>query len=404
MLREAFERTDIQKAINAAGANSSNVSEISLVSPKIVTQEYAEAAFELVTAPSANRDEWLPEALSLFNTKGLNSSQLRCMVSSVLSPIFELTKEDLKSLADVCSRIGRLGFSFPQWRFVCLGIGGKSLIENFGMERLQRETDIRDAELPPYDPNRDKYGVGFVFEESDWYIEYRRAYIVCSHSSEENSATVIIRNNSYFYGRDRLPAPFYVSWEPISAEVLKDLDDSSLSKGGVFVRLQDMLRSSSELSVSEKSRRLCNLLDFIDDFDSKLSLWLRAGMPIKSTSRFDVINNSVGQGAGLDHLRDFLSKALSQHRERGKETAPFYITEINKDMPPWLTRNAFALDEAFLDGLTQYKDGQSLNNHELDRLLSADKSSDTKLILLTGPDGDFPLKPKNENGLLKLSK
>jgi hypothetical protein len=267
-------------------------------------------------------EESLPEKLVLFNTPGLTRAQTADMLKSVFG------KAANPALARENARLGRYGFSFPQWRFLTQSFNGAALVERFGMERPRRDTDVLDPKAP--DPARDLFGAGFVHEENGLYIEYRRAYIACA----DKDAALVIRNNSWFFGRDRLPAPVYVSERGLSPEAMCQLTPASFARGGAFERWQDA-----------PSMKAAHLLDALDDFDMRLSAWLRA--------------------EGKDHLAEFL-----------RHKTP-YIAGIDPQMPPWLPK--FSLP-ATPDVLPQ-----------LDDLFGARPGA--KMVLLSGPTGDLPVTP-----------
>ncbi len=137
------------------------------------------------------------------------------------------------------NRMLHLGETFPVWRFPAERVGGESLLEQWGMKRLQRSTDLRDANLP--DPDRDQYGVGYAYDDAlgESYVELRRAYYLCSFYGE-NPVTVIIRNNSPWFGWDRLPERAYISFAPIAQSELQALAPESFKPGSKFTPWTDI--------------------------------------------------------------------------------------------------------------------------------------------------------------------
>jgi len=256
------------------------------------------AAATALAAQYNNNTEWLAEALCLFNTAGLVDAQKKQM----LAAIFPQAMDDM-ALADICARTGRYGFSFPQWRFLTQSFDGKSLMEHYGFTRLMRETDVRTATLPPRDPARDEFGVGFIKRAGDFLLEYRRAYILCANMTAGQGAALLIRNSSYFFGRDRLPQPVYAGFGDCTVDELLALTLESFNGTGYFQPLQN--------AAPDNVARLQTLLDVMDAEDMALSRWL--------------------EGAGQPQLKTFLA-----------HTAPFtpvYRAYIDPRLPPWFPQN-----------------------------------------------------------------
>ena len=226
------------------------------------------------------------------------------------------------------ARCGVLGFSFPLWRFPAQGARGASLLEHFGMARLDRATDLRDGSLP--DPARDEFGVGFCIEYQGCYIEYRRAYLMCA----DKDGCLVIRNSSYFFGRDRLPSPvsfargnkIIADWQAITpADFLDD---------GLFKPW--------------RAGQANHLLECLEAFDARFFDWCIDG--------------------GLAHLSSFLRAKLEVGRG-----LPF-VGWVADGMPPWMP-----------------VDVQPLTAELVEELPFTAKRQGYRLALLSGPTGDIPL-------------
>ncbi len=253
-------------------------------------------------------------------------------LSAKIAGIDALLPEKLILSENPCeARIGRIGFSFPKWRFPARGFDGASLLERFGMQKLKRDTDIADVNLP--DPARDLFGTGFCKEDDGTYIEYRRAYIL---AADENMA-IIIRNNSYYFGRDRLASPVYVSLDPPDIKTMQDITQDNLTG---FVRWQDVSL--------QKQTAMTGLLDRIDHFDAGIDRWL--------------VNE------GWPQLEKFLILRASE----GK--APF-VTGINPALPPWQPVFAMTAEEAVQNPGRLHRDLREKN---------------LTIALLSGKNGDLP--------------
>lgn len=369
MLTGIFNDRDFQEALNVTQSTARDIKPVSRIVPRLVGQNHTKAAYDLVCTASPNRNLWLPEALVLFNIKGFSARQRNDMVRSVFSSDKSLGAKDVNALSVCGAHIGRLGFSFPQWRYIAQGFDGQpSLIESYGLKRLKRDTDVRDPNLPPYNPDRDEYGTGFVWSDDQQYVEYRRAYIVISDMSEGKPVTLIVRNSSHFFGRDRLSAPAYVSFTPFSGDALQNLDEDMLLNSGHFIAAQDIAGEDTGISLSEKLNRLQVALDSFDAFDARFSQWLRSANPIQDKS-------SLGNGeGGLGYLKAFLAYQLASRQVNAPAGAPF-IVEHDPQMPPWFPEHVKPLDADLLNQSEKFFIGQK------------------KMLLLSGSCGDLPIKP-----------
>ncbi len=338
---------DIEAAVQAIKYGG-DAKTITKVIPGILEQPSPAAAHELVCAASPNRNAWLPEALMLFNTPGLSPIQLREMTAAVFFPVAALETSEADTLARCSAQLGTYGFSFPKWRYLTQGVNGVSMIEHYGMHRLRRETDVRDPALR--DPDRDLFGAGFILNENSWYIEYRRAYLVCANLSAENPVTLIIRNNSYFYGRDRLPVPVLISWAATSPDELENLSPSDFSNDRRFVKWQDIANVIPELPLSEKISRIENAVNFLSNFDRQLMAWV------------------FEPDGGLPHLSDFLKSRSAAG------APPIFMSEADPAMPPWFPQSVLPVTPELLDELSN-------------------QNPPGALILLTGQNGDLPIRP-----------
>lgn len=199
--------------------------------------------------------------------------------------------ESDRIIASVHGRIEYLGEEFPFWRFLTQSVGGPSLVERYGLRRLNRPTDLRDPKLS--DPDRDEFGVGFCFEYTGHYVEYRRAYIAASLSGV-SPVTIIIRNNSPYFGRDRLPEAAYVSFQPISVDALQAVTPETFKPGGMFTPLSDIdLHTGAGF---DKVWRIALALEQFAILKTGFMEWL------------------TEQKEGLRALRDFLAELVKRNR------------------------------------------------------------------------------------------
>lgn len=335
----------LQKADAAlSAAQAGDPKPLSAIIPDIICRGEPGLASYMVTQRIA-RDNVLPELLTLFNAR---NRQYRDEVAMINGFFIRPPEARVDLIGRACTRIGAYGFSFPKWRHLTQGYDGASLAERFGMTKLQRDTDVRDASLP--DPHRDELGLGFKWSDKDWYIEYRRAYILIASKSDFDPTALVIRNNSYFFGRDRLDAPAYISWKNLGESRLKSLTAEKLAEN--FERFE-LLPGRGDLPDYAKFQRINRLLDRLDKFDSTLHKWLWHD--------------------GKQQFADFL-----QSRPAGRTP---YIAKVSTNMPPWFTKPVFQAtpDLATSGALTQ--------------LFNTLKPAES-LVLTTGRRGDFPIKPQ----------
>lgn len=187
----------------------------------------------------------------------------RAMAMKLFPDAANLTDEGKDDLFEVCHWLGDFGFSFPEWRFPCQSFGDRgSLLERAGYTKLHRPTDVLDALLP--DPARDLFGVGFkecvhgTINEKPvfWYVELRRAYMVVSNPV----VTVIVRNSSAYFGRDRLPHCAYVSFEPFEEAELESLCPADFDGNRKLLPIRDLLAHPSEIASDERVKRVAQAL------------------------------------------------------------------------------------------------------------------------------------------------
>lgn len=295
--------------------------------------------------------EALPEILLLLGTPGLDAAALRAMAPALFpAGIGDMFAE---TLARVYARLAVYGYSFPRWRF--LSMGRPALLEAFGMQRLHRATDLRDSKLP--DPARDLFGPGFCRRAGSIYIEYRRAYLLISSPA----AALMIRNNSYYFGRDRLPAPVLVHWAPGDPAALQALQPDNLAD---WSKLEDIAEGAPDIPLSEKLMRLESLLAMLDAYDVSLAQWL-----------LDPRGGLAGAAAFLD-ARLKTGAALPQ------------LAVLPRQAPPWYPAAVTALTPDVLSEMQAMCAGAAPGPRLAP--FTAALPKDAMPALLTGAEGDFP--------------
>lgn len=325
---------------------------ISAMIPAIIRNTDTQRAFSLFGDIKAGCP-WLPEAFCLFNTPGLTAHQKRSMNMAIFQDDSNINDNESNLLADCHARFGTLGFSFPTWRFLTQGFSGASVIEEYGFKRIERPTDVQDPGLPKSNPARDLYGIGFLKKTHYWTIEYRRAYLLCTCHIPGREVSVIIRNSSYFFGRDRLPHAVYINW---------DTSIESFNEEASFVPWQNLFRTHGSISLADKINRIHDALAHFLSEDLKLMQWMFTP-------------------AGIPSLEQLLEKFLLQQ----KSGAPFYVATIADTQPPWFPESAMAANDDLL---------RQLKMRKVPQVIEAEIAVGRKPVLLSGEKGDFPTPPK----------
>lgn len=391
-----FEGSDIRAAKESAALRSDHVKPISVATPHIITGRFTNDAYDLVMSPSRNRAHWTAEALTLMDAPGLTIDQQRDMAEKLFRTRRVLDDDTVSKLSSISGRLGNAAFSFPtkRWTTMAFGKDGISLIERAGFERHERPNDVRDPDLPKFNPQRDEFGTGFTWENDPYYVEQRRAYTIFSDQTYGQEITVLVRNSSHFFGRDRLADPAYVSFDPVSAEELYNLDRAMLENDERFMPWQDVVRNTRGSALRGKLRKVISALDGMDDIDMKFSQWLKTGdRPIRYRGSHSVISGMFNneESGGLAHLREFLVGGLARHVQAEKAGSPLYLASIEAGKAPWHPRNVTAVTPDTLAALKSYQDGKPLRDSDLRTLFNPLPRADNQLVLLTGEHGDFPV-------------
>lgn len=248
------------------------VSDVTKLLARVIEEQAASQAVEMTSLLSLVGGEALPEMLALFNTPGLRFSHKQQMVWSVFGQAedSQLGPREVSMLSVVNAKLGYLGFGFPRWRFLTKAYaGGPSLVERFGMQKLVRANDRR---LGIDGPMGDEFGVGFVVDTPDYYLEFRRAYVLVSLRTRGKPLTLVVRNNSTHFGRDRLAEPVYISFQPLSTQQLKGVGEVGWLQHAGFAPWQEL--PIQELGEYSQLKRVEVALDIVDQFEAKLGEWM----------------------------------------------------------------------------------------------------------------------------------
>lgn len=339
-------------------------------------------AFELHHAHAADPNFFpymaeLFALLSLPNTDRAKRSRWTAVLTG--SPGLEQTLgETMQDLTSVFRKIGALGFSFPIWRFLAkrLQCPGQethpALLEQAGMVRLDRTTDT----FCDKDKKQDWLGTGYITSSGKAEIEYRRSYL---RVSLPNEGHLLIRNSSYFWGRDRFEHPAYFSPHPLPAERLLGLTPSEVDWKKLFLPITSwtLWGEHADNTRRENVFKLCALTAALSGFEANLSNWLCDNRTLPTRS------------PGFPLLLDYLSAWIRHHRE------PLPVLGfIHPELPPWFPYAALKIDGDVLAALLRLREGCCLNrkaDSEVFRFFETGISHRAKLVLLSGEKGDFPI-------------
>lgn len=282
-----------------------------------------------------------------------------------------------KDISYIVASCARLTFSFPIWRFLAQGISCSdhpltSILKEAGGQKLIRSTDsfINPLTLS----QEDLFGPGFVFQmhidepagltETSELIELRRAYIQ-QLFIETASPSLLIRNSSHFFGRNRLNDFLLVSRNPIDSSGALNINSTSLTENFVSFMSGHLWRELSLASISSLKRQVLHL----EAFDAKLGDWMA--------------NSSQGVGA----LYYLLSSKLAQD----PRLIP-YLSVIERDKPPWSPICSIKPDAEQILELGKFIDSQDNNESYLLEFMKIWNSRGYRLALLSGPNGDLPIR------------
>lgn len=386
--KTVYAGSDIRTALQGVAGETAALKAVSVVTPRILVDHDAATAHKIVTVASPNRQDWQAEAFALMGTKGLSPFQTREMLTAVFGgKAAALDETQVTTLAGITSRIGLTGFCFPAKRFTTQGFAnGPSLIERAGFTRQTRATDLRDATIPKSNPQRDELGTGFTWTDGNWHVEQRRAYVLFSDISADALVTLIIRNSSYYFGRDRLQNAAYVSFDKKSTQELLALTAADIDNPKNFTPWQDVPVASENLS------RVAHALDAMDAIDCKFSQWLRTYKgSVKFKSPFASIDKLFSDGGGLNHLRALLKEMLVQHINDERAGSPLYLAQLDPGhAAPWQPHSICPVTTDTLAQLKSVQDGVAIKDDKLRKLFSPMGSR--QLVLITGKYGDFPVR------------
>lgn len=311
---------DIQNIVLSAKKSSFEAKALSPFMPYLVNEAGAGFLVELFSqSTKASLSKWQAEAMALLGANGLRNGQRDYLLEKLFS-VKDLSLLESQMFAKVAWKIAQHAFSFPQWRFTVQRINGeKSMAENFGMKPIVRENDVFNPELAMSDPGRDLYGKAVSYENENMYIEYRRAYLIIASLDPKKAFTLVIRNSSNFFGRDKLKHVAYYSNQIFSKEQLQKLDRNRLLKDPKFMTLEALVKSSTTERKSHL-KLLVHALNALAKFNQDFGDFLL----------------SEGNFSSL--------KAMVQGiNERQNSRAAFYLGVVKADAASWSPMTSFPM-------------------------------------------------------------
>lgn len=261
-------------------------------------------------------------------------------------------------VARIAERLGRLHASFPVWRFLAMrGVEQPSLLEHFGMRRLVRATDVRDPTR--HEPERDEFGTGFYMAtEHNGGVEFRRAYLA-SLVPGGRPAALVVRNDSRYFGHNRLPERTFVRLAPTMTEALQAVRPEDFLPNGLFLPWRRFFCEVSPEDWADHLERVDTAVSALVRTDAAIAQWL--------SDRY----------GGLPHLVAFLAARCGPTHPRIFLTRQRALHEVAA---------AVAVDEAVCADLARYVDTGAVAD-AIAPVFGPEGAGFT-LVLASGPQGD----------------
>ncbi len=287
----------------------------------------------------------------------------------------------------VLAQVGAIAFSFPEWRFLAQtpphsgSERVRTLLEHVGMHRLVRDNDRR-GETTPEDPpslaTPHDFGPGFESVNGPYRFELRRAYALLSEREVPDAITLLMRNSSPYFGRNRLEHGAYVSLRALNDAELRGLSRSDIEGRSWFVPLEELLANSMvdrQLAVSLLAR-LDSLCEAFYSWRADLGERLFSLQALRQEQ--PLVPRSVREGVcGL--LRSML------HAHTGSSGALLLLPRQGPTFP------ALAALSVTRDLVDRLSGGDSLPaNEECERFLHIARTEDCRCALLSSSQGDWP--------------
>jgi hypothetical protein len=161
---------------------------------------------------------------------------------------------------------------------------------------------------------------------------------------------MIIRNSSYYFGRDRMSEAAYVSFEPVSVEELQALEPVQLGKK--YIPWRDVVNAPLSLPLDQRGKRALDLVKGLEDFNLRFNQWQRS--------------------EGASEFLDLLAAKV--------DSAPMYLGIIEGSAPSWQPTSVQKVTPELI---------QTLRTKGLEATLTG-FTAKSRIILMASPNGDLP--------------
>lgn len=349
-----------------------------------------------------------PELMTLLSHKAASAELIRSWTKELFGADLpkDMHAEVLGDVGYSLGKCGELALSFPLWRFPAQRVKeGQSshpaLLEQASMQRIVRDSDTY---IDPSDGVRkDWLGVAFVskgktesepaalirrFVSEDTYIEFRRSYLLVSNPL----GTLVIRNSSYFFGRDRLQHSAYFSPRNLGEGELLALTDKEIDAHSDFLPItsEKLYRGTVGLSAAQVGKRMSALVDELLAFEEGLSSWM-----LDTGGGRSKANPSPGFPVLVDELeiRWRVANATSANKDEAQRKMPV-LGFINHSTMPWFPHAALKLDTETIAALRCFANGEELlpasdASSAVLKFLEVGFAKGAKLALMSGEKGDY---------------
>jgi hypothetical protein len=287
------------------------------------------------------------------------------------STVYTLSDNLIKLWSDV----GFYTHGFRFWKYDSLG-GEDSLLARYGFKpHPKRETDKT-------------YGKGFVLRGSPvldkkTLVEFRRAYLLVSHPDH---GTLLIRNSSPEYGRDKMPHPAMWSSRNLSEADLETYDPKKDNHCWSILEPRLYIKQRME-------EKLAFLLGQLDGVKGSYQKWKF------DSGRFENDKFLGHRSPGFKQLTNFLRRWVLMKSMDLEDRDPPVMAFVHPQYPPWEPYKfsnqqgketaTFELTPDHVTELAAYCDGlwdeKKLAKTDFYRFLQAGIANHGELVLLDPP-------------------
>jgi hypothetical protein len=332
--------------------------------------------------------ETLPELGLLLGVACLDISDIKsCLGSIGVSGVILDDPRLFSAARTILSRVGAVAFSFPEWRFLSQPLSNKgdghvqTLLECAGMRRLVRDSDLR-GETTPEDPpslsTPHDFGRGFEYTDGAYRFELRRAYVLLSPRDGSSATTLLVRNSSPYFGRNRLQHAAYVSVRALDDHELRGLSRADIEDGSWFVPLEELLTNQTT------DRQL--LTSCLARMESLSKAFL--GWNVTLGGRFFSLDApTMGQQLVPEELRGAMC-ALLRSMLQGQTAPSAALVLLPKEGPTFPALAALPVTHELVESLSVH--GEALESEEYERFCHIARTAECRCALLSSPRGDWP--------------